>query len=101
MKWEIFWTEPARFDLRRLSAWVERHSPGKEKQEALRIQTAVNNLAELPRVGKRISVPDQGKEELRELFIAPYVIQYVVAEKAIWVIRLWHYRENRTQTFTL
>jgi len=91
----IYWTEPARFDLRRLQAWVGRYAPGKEYGEAQRIKIAINKLIELPRLGKRISVPDGGTEELRELLIAPYVIQYTVEEKTIRIIRLWHYREDR------
>ncbi len=92
---EIYWTEPARQDLARLRSWVKLYAPSKERSEAERIKDALHTLRELPRIGKRISVPDGKTEELREILVAPYVIFYTVEEKSIQVIRLWHYREDR------
>lgn len=92
---EIFWTEPARFDLRRLRAWVERYS-GKTKasSEAQRLKRVIEALQDNPRLGVRQTVPDGGSEELRELVVKPYIIRYVVTERALVIIRIWHGKEN-------
>lgn len=91
----IHWTSPARFDLRRLRAWTERHSPAKASVQARRIREAVESLSGMPRLGRTVAVPDGGSEELRELILPPYVIRYVVEPKRILIIRLWHGREDR------
>ena len=91
----IVWSSPARFDLRRLRAWTERHSPGKARLQAKRIREAIERLPANPRLGRAIPVPGDGEEELRELVLAPYVIRYTVEADRIVVIRLWHGRESR------
>ncbi|CAN5349376.1 type II toxin-antitoxin system RelE/ParE family toxin [soil metagenome] len=96
---EIYWTEPARLDLAQLRIWVKSYAPNREKIEGLRIKEAIDKLVEFPRIGKRVQIPDEGTEELRELFIAPYVIQYSVEVKAICIIRLWHYRQERINVY--
>jgi len=91
----ILWTSPARFDLRRLRVWTERHSPGKAQAQAQRIRKAVESLSGMPRLGRTIAVPEGGQEELRELILPPYVIRYLVEPERILIIRLWHGREDR------
>ncbi len=93
----ILWTSPARFDLRRLRVWTERHSPGKVQAQAQRIRKAVESLSGMPRLGRAIAVPDGGEEELRELILPPYVIRYLVEPERILIIRLWHGREDRPE----
>jgi len=93
----ILWTSPARFDLRRLHAWTERHSPGKAKAQAQRIRKAVESLSGMPRLGRTLAVPDGGTEELRELVLPPYVIRYLVEPERILIVRLWHGREDRPE----
>ncbi len=92
---DIFWTEPARFDLRRLRAWVERYG-GKESAaaQAQRLTRVIESLHDNPRMGVRQTVPDGGAEELRELVVKPYIIRYVVTESALVIIRIWHGKEN-------
>jgi len=91
----IQWATSARFDLRRLRVWTERYS-GREKArvQARRIKRAAESLAENPRLGTKVEVPDGGAEELRQLVIAPYVMRYVVEIDRIVVLRVWHSREN-------
>lgn len=91
----IAWTTPARFDLRRLKTWTERYSPKQARRQAQRIQNAIESLRENPRLGRRIPVPDGGKEELRELILVPYVIRYIVEPERIVIIRMWHNKEDR------
>jgi len=92
---EIVWSDTARFDLRRLKAWVERNSFEKAASEAKRIVEAVEKMKSVPRLGKRIHSPDARVTELRELMIRPYVIYYSINEQTISIVRLWHYREYR------
>jgi len=94
---QIAWTTLARFDLRRLRAWTERHSAGKAKAQAQRLRKAIESLAGMPRLGRTIAVPDGGPEELRELIVSPYVIRYLVEPERILIVRLWYSRENRSE----
>ena len=93
----IAWTTPARFDLRRLRAWTERHSPGTAKAQAQRLRKAIESLAGMPRLGRIVAVPDGGPEKLRELILPPYVIRYLVEPERILIVRLWHGREDRSE----
>ena len=90
----IHWSEPARFDQRRLRAWVERHRSDRARADGQRLKRAIEHLQTHPRMGRRVPVPDGGPEELRELSIAPYVIRYVLTEDAIIIVRIWHGRER-------
>jgi len=95
---KIVWTELARFDLRRFKVWVERNSaPEKANKEGARLKQAIEFLQDSPRLGTRQPIPDGGDEELRELVVKPYIIRYLLEEKKIILIRLWHCRENFRQ----
>lgn len=96
---EVHWVHAAYSDLRRLREWLQLYSPNKEQQEIERITDTVTHLQIHPRLGKRIPNSDGGNEELRELLLAPYVIRYTVDDKAVHIIRLWHYREHRSSSY--
>ena len=96
---KIVWTEPARFDLRRLKVWTERNSlPEKAKNEGQRLKQAIETLQYNPRLGTRQPMPDTGNEELRELVVKPYIIRYVLEDERIVLIRMWHSREHLRQS---
>ena len=90
----VQWTTTARFDLRRLRAWTERYSGSAgARQQAQRIQRAVESLRDNPRLGTPVHLSDEDGE-VRQLVLVPYVMRYLVEPERLVILRLWHGREG-------
>lgn len=92
---QLQWSQAALGDLQRLQTWAEKNRAATAPQLAAHLLASTEKLLDLPRVGRRIPVPDGGNEELRELLARPFVIRYVLTPDAVQIVRCWHYRENR------
>ena len=57
------------------------------------VKRTTRHLQAHPRLGER--VPDFGDREVRRLIIGDYEMRYEVKPDAVWILRLWHTRENR------
>ena len=90
---KISWTNKALSDLARLYEFLA----AVNKPAAARI---VQNLASGPtllltntRIGERLEEFDP--REVRKLLIQHYEMRYEIQESTIYILRLWHTRENR------
>ena len=91
---EVLWSQVAHIDRSRLREWLEQISPVKAQNVAELILSAIEKLKIHPRLGRRLSIFQNG--EVRELFISPYVMRYAIMERKIYILRIWHYREDRS-----
>lgn len=81
-------------DLRRLREFIEEKNPAAARSAAATILKGLNQLKSFPLLGTKVSrAPDPGA--VRDLVIGDYLARYLVHEKEIYVLRVWHQKENR------
>lgn len=90
---QIKWTGKARSDLTRLYDFL---APVNQRAAARVVQALVaapTRLAESPRIGVRLDEFDP--REVRRILVGDYELRYEIAAATIYVLRLWHAREDR------
>lgn len=90
---QLKWTSKALADLARLYAFL---APANRPAAARAVQALTNAPTKLlanPRIGERV----QGFEprEVRRLLVGKYELRYEIHASEIYVLRLWHTREDR------
>jgi plasmid stabilization system protein ParE len=89
----VKWTRAASSDLVRLHDFLV---PVAEKAAARAVQAlsaAPDKLIEHPRLGEKFD--EFAPREVRRILVGRYEIRYEIAGDMIYVLRLWHTREER------
>jgi len=87
------WTGKAVSDLARLYEFL---APVNRKAAARTVQAltdAPSNLLANPRIGEKLEEFDL--REVRRILVGHYEMRYEIQESTIYVLRLWHTREDR------
>jgi len=79
-------------DLVRLRDFIARHSPNAAQRVSGRLRGAIGELVNHPQIGR--PVPDL-PGEIRELIFGKYVVRYEVRTNQLFVLRIWHAKEDR------
>jgi plasmid stabilization system protein ParE len=90
---ELKWTGKALSDLVRLYDFL---APSNSQAAARTVQSltaAPARLIEHPRIGERLE--EFEPREVRRLLVGNYEMRYEIQESTIYVLRLWHTREDR------
>ena len=90
---ELKWTSKALSDLARLHEFL---SLLNKQAAAVTVQTlaaAPAKLMEQPRLGERLDEFDP--REVRRILVGHYEMRYEIQHSTIFVLRLWHTREDR------
>ncbi|ANL88759.1 type II toxin-antitoxin system RelE/ParE family toxin [Rhizobium phaseoli] len=90
---EIKWTSKAVSDIARLYDFL---SPVDRRAAARTVQAlaaAPARLIEQPRLGERLDEFDP--QEVRRILVGRYEMRYEIQQSTIYVLRLWHTREDR------
>lgn len=90
---KLQWTAKAHDDLARLYAFLA-SSNAKAAENAVRaLVAAPERLLSQPRIGETL----EGFEprEVRRLLIGRYEMRYEIRQRSIFVLRIWHAREDR------
>jgi len=90
---EVKWTSKALSDLARLYDFLAPVN----KQAAVRtvqsLTAAPARILEHPRIGERLD--EFEPREVRRIRVGRYEMRYEIQESTIYVLRLWHTREDR------
>lgn len=89
---KLVFSRSAVHDLVRLREFIAQHSPEAAKRIAERLRGAIIELANHPQLGR--PVPDL-PGEIRELIFGRYVVRYEVRSQKLYILRIWHGKENR------
>jgi addiction module RelE/StbE family toxin len=89
---EIVWTDEALSDLTAIGEYFERTSPEYASVVVNELYTAVEPLAEYPKMGRR--VPEVDHASLRELIVEGYRLIYQFRNETIEVITILHSRQD-------
>lgn len=90
---DLKWTGQARADLVRLHAFLAAANPAAAARVMQRLTDAPTRLLTHPRLGERLE--EFNPRDVRRIFVGPYELRYEVRGGAIFVVRLWHGREDR------
>lgn len=89
----LTWTKEALDDLARLYDFLERVNKPAANRMVHVLSRAPDTLLVHPRVGERLFRFEP--REVRRLVVGRYEIHYEINRGDIYVLRLWHGRENR------
>jgi len=87
------WTGKAVSDLARLYEFL---APVNREAAARTVQAltgALNSLLANPRIGEKLE--EFNPREVRRILVGHYEMRYEIQESTIYVLRLWHTREDR------
>jgi plasmid stabilization system protein ParE len=87
------WTTSARADLVRLYEFLEPVNPSAAARVVQVLIAAVQRVPKRPRLGVRLH--EFGDREVRRLLVADYEVRYEITRQDIFVLRIFHTREDR------
>lgn len=81
-------------DLRRLREFIDVKNPMTAQKAAASISKGIKQLKSFPYLG--IEVPQAPNPEMiRDLIIGNYIVRYLVNSEEVYVLRVWHHKEDR------
>lgn len=89
----IFWTRRASADLVRLHAFLEPVAPEAAARVVQQLARAPRRLLDYPRIGEKLEAYEP--REVRRIIVGKYEMRYEISEGTIFILRLFHSREDR------
>jgi plasmid stabilization system protein ParE len=80
-------------DLNRLVEFIEAKNPYAARRIAIDMQEAFDNLKRFPKMGLPV-LKSHDPELIRDLYINHYVARYLISDDVIYILRIWHNKEN-------
>ena len=90
----IQWTGKASSDLVRLHEHLRPVAPDAAARVVQQLARAPDRLLDHPRIGEKLD--SYAPREVRRIIVGNYQLRYELADATIFILRLWHCRENRT-----
>jgi len=90
---KVKWTRDAIADLNRLHAFLEPVAREAAARIIQQLAHAPDKLVEFPRLGEKLE--QYAPSEVRRIIVGRYEMRYEIAEATIFILRLWHSREDR------
>jgi plasmid stabilization system protein ParE len=90
---EIAWTSHALGDLGRLHEFLAQVNPKAAAAVFEKLIAGPDVLQHQPRIGTPL--PDFLPRDVRYLLVGDYEVRYELTAEKIWILRLWHTREDR------
>ena len=90
---ELRWTSKAMSDLARLYEFLAMVNKPAAANTVKQLTAAPVRLLTQPRIGEKLDEFDP--REVRRILIGHYEMRYEVQSSALYILRIWHTRENR------
>ena len=90
---ELKWTEKALSDLTRLYDFLAPINKGAAAKAIQALAAAPRRLMEHPRIGEKLE--EFEPREVRRILVGHYEMRYEIRRSDIYILRLWHTREDR------
>jgi len=91
---KIQWTSKVSSDLVRLHEHLRPVAPDAAARVVQQLARAPDRLLEFPRIGEKLEAYEP--REVRRIIVGDYELRYEIADATIFILRLWHSRENRS-----
>ncbi|CRM05570.1 Plasmid stabilisation system protein [Pseudomonas sp. 31 R 17] len=90
---ELKWTSKALSDLARLYDFLSVVNRQAAARTVQALSRAPDTLLSNPRIGERIE--EFSPRDVRRLLVGRYEMRYEIQQSTLYVLRLWHVREDR------
>jgi len=90
---KIVFTPESIEDLTRLREFIEIKNPDAAKRIANSIVDGISKLKKFPYIGVEVSSAPN-PEIMRDLILGNYIIRYLILDKTINILRMWHHKED-------
>lgn len=90
---ELKWTSKALSDLARLYEFLAPVNRSAAARMVQSLTAAAARLLEHPRIGEKLE--EFEPREVRRILVGHYEMRYEIQEHTLYVLRLWHTREDR------
>ncbi|MGM0677449.1 MAG: type II toxin-antitoxin system RelE/ParE family toxin [Pseudomonadota bacterium] len=80
-------------DLCRMVEFVEVKNPFAARRIAIDLQEGIDKLKQFPKIGLPV-LKASDPELIRDLYISRYTVRYLIADEMIYILRIWHNKEN-------
>ena len=87
------WTAKSLDDLSLLHAFLAPINPQAATKAVQSLMTTAGRLLRTPRIGEKLEEFDP--REVRRFIVNGYEIRYEIQQSTIYILRLWHTREDR------
>lgn len=84
-------------DLQRVVEFVEHKNPYAARRIAIDIQEGTEKLKQFPQIGLPV-LKAYDPEKIRDLYIGQYTVRYLFNDEVIYILRIWHSKENEKNT---
>jgi plasmid stabilization system protein ParE len=91
---KIQWTGKAASDLVRLHEHLRPVAPEAAARLVRQLARAPDKLVDFPRLGEKLEAFEP--REVRRIIVGNYELRYEIETGAIFILRLWHCRQNRS-----
>ncbi|TDR93763.1 type II toxin-antitoxin system RelE/ParE family toxin [Enterovirga rhinocerotis] len=91
---KVRWSPEAVGDLKRLHGFLAKVNPLAAVRTLRRLESAPDRLIAHPRIGRRLEV-EPAAREVRSFFERQYEMRYEIQGETIYILRVWHGREDR------
>lgn len=94
-RYKVLWTEVAERDLGEAIAYIAKENPGNARNLLDAIRQKAADLENFPERGRIVpELQEQGISVYRELVIAPWRLQYRIADREVFVLAFIDSRRN-------
>jgi addiction module RelE/StbE family toxin len=92
---KLIYSPEALADLVRLREFIAEKNPAAAQRISIELLNGIEHLKQFPWLGAEVrQAPDP--KTIRDLVVDRYVVRYLVTEKTIFILRIWHHREDRS-----
>lgn len=80
-------------DLVRLRTFIEKKNPTAAQRIAKDLLLGIEKLKVFPEIGLKVERAFE-PQRIRDLFVANYIVRYLIGDGEIVVLRIWHGKED-------
>ena len=91
---KIIYSQEAITDLIRLRKFIAIKNPQAAQKVAKSIRKGISQLKTFPYLGIEVEQAPN-PEMIRDLIIGNYIARYLIHAKQIYILRVWHHKEER------
>jgi len=89
---KLHFSRAALHDLIRLREFIAEHNPDAAGRISKRLRGSIKGILDAPQIGRLVEDIDA---EVREMVFGRYVVRYEILGNNLYILRIWHGKENR------